>query len=85
LLAAAEEAGKTNTTQGRSESDKAVAVMQEKGLTVHKVTPEMEKEWRKASEEFYPKIRGKLVPEDVFAAVERLLSEYRAGKSGARP
>lgn len=85
LLKAAEEAGRSNTTQGRAESDKAVQAMKDKGLTVHKVTPEMELQWRKASEEFYPKIRGKLIPEEIFGEVERLLTEYRATKAGAKP
>jgi TRAP-type transport system periplasmic protein len=85
MLKASDEAGKSNTAHGRAESDKAVTAMKEKGLTVHKVTPEMEVEWRKASESFYPKIRGKLVPEDIFAEVERLLNDYRAGKGQAKP
>jgi TRAP-type C4-dicarboxylate transport system substrate-binding protein len=85
LQAAADEAGKSNKTQGRAESDKAVIAMKEKGLTVHPVTPELEAEWRKVSESFYPKIRGKLVPEDVFAEVEKLVKEYRASRGPAKP
>lgn len=84
LLTAADEAGKTNKAQGRGESDKAVAAMKEKGLTVHPVTPELEAEWRRVAESFYPKIRGKLVPEDIFAEVERLLKEYRAAGGAAK-
>jgi len=85
LLKAADEAGKSNKESGRAESDKAVAAMKEKGLTVHKVTPEMEADWRKASEWYYPKIRGKLIAEDMFAEVERLLKEYRAANAAAKP
>ena len=85
LLAAAEEAGKSNKAQGRAESDKAVIAMKAKGLTVHSVTPQLEAEWRKVSESFYPKIRGKLVPEDVFAEVEKLVKEYRASRGPAKP
>ena len=85
LLAAAAEAGKSNKIHGRAESDKAVVAMKEKGLTVHKVTPQSDVEWRNVSESFYPKIRGKLVPEDVFAEVERLLKEYRARGTSATP
>jgi TRAP-type C4-dicarboxylate transport system substrate-binding protein len=85
LLAAATEAGKSNKAQGRAESDKAVLAMKEKGLTVHPVTPEMDAEWRRVSESFYPKIRGKLVPEDVFSEVERLVKEYRATHAPAKP
>ena len=85
LLKASNEAGRSNKTQGRAESDKAVAAMKEKGLTVHKVTPELEIEWRKAAESFYPQIRSKLVPEDIFTEVERLLKEHRAAGGQAKP
>jgi len=80
LQLAADEAGRSNKAQGRSESDKSVAAMKEKGLIVHPVTPEMEAEWRRVSETFYPKIRGKLVPEDIFTEVQRLVKEYRAAQ-----
>jgi len=83
LLKAAHEAGQSNKAQGRSEGDKAVAAMKEKGLTVHQLTPEMQKEWRKASEWYYPRIRGKLIEEEMFAEVERLLNEFRAAKQPA--
>lgn len=81
LLAAAEEARKTNQANGRAEADKSVQAMKDKGLTVHTLTPEMEADWRKASEWYYPRIRGKLIPEDIFSEVERLLTEFRAKKS----
>ncbi len=81
LLAAAEEARKVNQASGRAEANKAVQAMKDKGLTVHTLTPEMEADWRKASEWYYPRIRGKLIPEDIFAEVERLLAEFRAKKS----
>jgi hypothetical protein len=41
----------------------------------------METEWRKFAEGFYPQIRGKVVPADLFDEVVRLLQEYRKGKS----
>jgi len=81
LMQAAEEAGKSNQAQGRAESDKAVAVMKEKGVTVHPVTAELEADWRKAAEAFYPKIKGTLVPSDVFEEVEWLLHGYRASQA----
>jgi len=85
LLQAAAEAGKNNKAQARAESDKAVIAMKEKGLTVHTVTPEMEADWRKAAEAFYPKIKGTLVPPDIFNEVEKLLKERRAAGSTAKP
>jgi len=83
LLKAADQAGKSNKAQGRAESDKSVAVMKEKGLTVQYVTPELEADWRKAAEAFYPKIKGRLVPADVFEEVEWQLNSYRASQAGS--
>lgn len=80
MLAAAEEAGRENKQLGRAESDKSVKVMQEKGLVVHPVTSEIEAEWRQTAEKFYPQIKGKIVPADIFDEVQRLLKEYRAAK-----
>jgi hypothetical protein len=42
------------------------------------VSPEVEAEWRRTAEEFYPAIRGRLVPAEFFDEVRRLLAEYRA-------
>jgi TRAP-type C4-dicarboxylate transport system substrate-binding protein len=83
LIQAAREAGAQNKAHGRAENDKSVAVMKTKGLTVHPVTPELEAEWRVAAEPFYPKIRGTLVPADIWDEVERLLKEYRGNAGGA--
>ena len=63
-------------------SDESVATMRKAGLKVQTVTPEVDAEWRKEAEGFYPKIRGSIVPADLFDEVRRLLQEYRArGKS----
>jgi TRAP-type C4-dicarboxylate transport system substrate-binding protein len=84
LLKAALEAGTQIKAKGRSESDQSVESMKKRGLTVHPVTPEIEAAWRKAAEEVYPKIRGTIVPADMFDEVVRLLQEYRktSGKTG---
>ena len=55
--------------------------MRTRGLKVQPVTPEMEAEWRKVAEGFYPQIRGKIVPAEIFDEVVRLVQEYRKGKS----
>lgn len=77
LLAASQAAGEQVTRNGRAESLRAVAAMKAKGLTVHPLTPQIEGEWRQVAEELYPKIRGTLVPADIFDQVRRLLDEYR--------
>lgn len=80
LRAAAEQAGKQFQARGRAESDEAVQAMQKRGLKVAKLPPGVEAEWRTTSEAFYPRIRGKMVPADMFDEVVRLLAEYRAAR-----
>jgi hypothetical protein len=45
---------------------------------VQSLTPEVEAEWRRAAEQMYPLVRGKMVPAEFFDEVQRLLREYRA-------
>ena len=85
LRKAAEEAGEQFRQKIRAESEQAVVEMKKRRLVVHPMTPELEGEWRKAAEEVYPKIRGAMVPADVFDQVERLLQEYRAAGGKAKP
>ena len=82
MLKAAAQAGKEIKANSRQEADEAVAAMKKRGLQVTPVSPALEAEWRTAAEEAYPKIRGKIVPADIFDEVLRLLKEYRASKAG---
>jgi TRAP-type C4-dicarboxylate transport system substrate-binding protein len=79
---AAEEAGRRFQASGRALSDSAVAVMRGRGLRVMTLTPEVEAEWRTFTEQFYPRIRGTMVPADMFDEVVRLLNEFRARPRG---
>ena len=56
--------------------------MRKRGLRVHAVTPEVEAEWRREAEAAYPKIRGVIVPEDMFDEVVKQLKAYRAARAG---
>ncbi|KAF0178400.1 MAG: TRAP dicarboxylate transporter-DctP subunit [Limisphaerales bacterium] len=78
LMQAAAEAGKQVRTQGRRESDEAVVAMQKRGLKVTKPTPEDIADWVRFMDEAYPKIRGNMVPADIFDEVVKLVKEYRA-------
>lgn len=80
MRAAAEQAGAEIRTQSRKEMDEAVEAMKKRGLTVHALTPDAVAAWHKLVGGVYPKIRGTLVPADLFDEVQRLLAEYRAGK-----
>jgi TRAP-type C4-dicarboxylate transport system substrate-binding protein len=85
FLKAAAQAGKEIRDSGRKEGDDAVKTMQGKwGLKVHPVPSDLETEWRMAAEQVYPKIRGTIVPADIFDEVQRLLKEYRTAKGGAK-
>jgi TRAP-type transport system periplasmic protein len=80
MLNAAKEAGAQIRTRSRAESNESVSTMKKNGLKVQAATPDIEAEWRKFAEGFYPQIRGKIVPADLFDEVVRLLQEYRKGK-----
>ncbi len=68
----------------RKENEEAVAAMRKRGLQVHPVTQEVEAEWRRFAESVYPKIRGNMVPADMFDETQRLLKEFRNAKSPSR-
>ena len=55
--------------------------MIKRGLKVTKVTPELEAEWRATAEGVYPKIRGTLVPADVFDKILSVIKEFRASSA----
>jgi len=81
---AATECGQEFQARGRQENEEALEAMKKRGLQVHAVSPEVEAEWRRFSEGFYPKLRGHIVPADVFDEVVQVLRDYRAaqGSSG---
>jgi len=81
---AAAAAGQEIRAAGRAEGDQAVRTMKEKwGLKVHAMTPEIEAEWRQLAEGIYPKIRGAIVPVEIFDEVQRKLATYRAERAGS--
>lgn len=84
LLVAAEAAGAELRHLGRNESDEAVRAMQEKGLQIHSVPPELQGEWQKLADSFYPKLRGMVVPPEIFDAVLQHLADFRRA-GGAAP
>jgi TRAP-type transport system periplasmic protein len=55
----------------------AVEIMRTRGLQVHTLTPELEADWRQLAESVYPKIRGAMVPADMFDAAQSALAEHR--------
>lgn len=76
----AQETGVKLRVANRRECDESVKAMQVRGLKVNPLTPAAEAEWRRLAEGIYPKIRGHMVPEDMFDQVRELLKEYRNGR-----
>lgn len=82
LRRAATEAGKLIKADGRRESVESVEAMRKRGLQVHPVSPDVAAEWRREVEAAYPKIRGVIVPGDIFDEVVKHLKAYRAARAG---
>ncbi|HEV2489851.1 MAG TPA: TRAP transporter substrate-binding protein DctP [Candidatus Acidoferrales bacterium] len=78
MLQTATETGKQIQARNRQESDEAVEAMKKRGLQVNSLPPAEEEAWTQVAKQFYPDIRGRMVPADMFDEVERLLAEYRA-------
>lgn len=78
MMKAAQQAGQQIQASGRRESQQAVEAMQKRGLKVHPVSAAAEAEWHNAVQQVYPKIRGSMVPADVFDEVLRIVAEYRS-------
>ena len=77
LTASAEAAGTKLRDLGRNESDEAVRVMQQRGLQVHAVPPELQDDWQELADSFYPKLRTMVIPPEIFDAVLRHVAEFR--------
>lgn len=81
LLKSAAAVGSEIKANGRKESADAVKAMQQRGLKVTPVPPDLEAEWRAGAEAAYPKIRGTIVPADIFDQALAAIREYRARSS----
>jgi TRAP-type C4-dicarboxylate transport system substrate-binding protein len=83
LLKSAANAGRRIKATSRKENEEAVRAMERKhGLQVHQVTPRAEKAWIEVAQAAYPRIRGHIVPADLFDKVQSLLKEYRSRTTG---
>ena len=80
LLTMARETGAKYTPKIRGARDRGHRRDGQAGLQIQKLTPQAEAEWQQTAEKFYPKIRGTMVPADLFDEVRRLVVEYRAQK-----
>ena len=81
---AAMEAGKQMQARGRQDSLDAITAMKKRGLQVQPASPALLDEWRRFTETVYSRMRGSMVPTDMFDEVLRLVKEYRATGSGLK-
>jgi len=85
FLKIAAETGQEIKAAGRKESDDAVEAMRKKqGLQVYVPSPEVTEEWRRVVRSAYPKIRGAMVPADMFDKLESVLKEYRSKREAGK-
>ena len=78
--AAAENAGKRLQAQVRRLGEDAVKVMQQHGLTVHPVPPEIAEVWERTARNCTADILDQLAPVEMVREVERLRDAYRAAQ-----
>jgi len=82
IMKSAAQCGQEFQAHGRQESQESLEAMAKRGLQIHPVNKEQQEAWERFSESIYPKIRGNLVPADMFDNVLQLVREYR-GTQGA--
>lgn len=78
MLEAARSAGLRLRSEIRKMGDDAVVEMKKRGLNVITLDAATVAEWRREVEEAYPKLRGRVVPAELFDEVRRLRDEFRA-------
>ncbi|MBZ5609609.1 MAG: TRAP transporter substrate-binding protein DctP [Acidobacteriia bacterium] len=83
MLASAKTAGVALREEIRKAEASSVPMMQQFGLNVVHADPKALAEWRQLSESIWPKLRGSMVPPDLFDEVKRLRDEYRKQHPGA--
>ena len=76
---ASRKAGKKIRTDSRREDDEAIkAMVQKQGLKVTVLSAEAEQIWRAEMDRINARIRGHIVPADMFDTVQAALQEFRA-------
>jgi TRAP-type transport system periplasmic protein len=83
LRQSAREAGKLIKADGRRENVESIEAMRKRGLKIHPLTPELNADWDRTVEQAWPKIRGTVVPADIFDEVMSQLKAFRAAQEGA--
>jgi TRAP-type C4-dicarboxylate transport system substrate-binding protein len=81
LKRSGEKAGLEMRTRARQEDLEAIEAMKKRGLKVTVPSADQEAQWRAAAEEVYPRMRGAIVPAEIWDEIRKVLDEYRNGKT----
>lgn len=84
MLKSAREAGDSLRGGIRKMGDDAVAAMEKRKLTVVHADAATIDSWRKEAEAVYPKLRGTMIPADLFDEVRKLRDQFRAQAPGKK-
>jgi TRAP-type C4-dicarboxylate transport system substrate-binding protein len=85
FLESARAAGVQIKADGRAEATRSVAAMVKRGLKVQPVSAEVEAEWRAIIDTLADRIRGRIVPAEMYDEAQRILKEYRAAPAKNTP
>src|SRR5579862_9684524 len=83
MMKSARSAGVALREEIRKAEASSIPLMQQFGLNVVHADPKAVAEWRQLSEAIWPKLRGSMVPADLFDEVKRLRDEYRKAHPGS--
>ena len=81
---AALEAGKLIKADGRRENAESIEALRKRGAKIHALPKEVDAEWDRLVQETWPKIRGAVVPDDIYDQVMSDLKEFRAKQGAAK-
>lgn len=62
------------------QDEESIQAMQDRGLKVTSLTPELELAWLAVAKKSWPKVRGTMVPAETFDRVLTILADYRSTK-----
>lgn len=80
----AQEAGKLIKADGRRENVESIEALRKRGAIIHPLPPAEDAEWDRVVEAAWPKIRGKVVPADIYDLVMSELKNFRASQGAAK-
>jgi TRAP-type C4-dicarboxylate transport system substrate-binding protein len=83
MMASARTAGIALRDEIRKSEAGSIPLMQQFGLNVVRADPKAVAEWRQLAESIWPKLRGGVVPPDLFDQVKRLRDDYRKAHPAA--